>query len=80
MAAFLFLIMLTIDLIKDVLTRNVDRVFGYNTIANVLGKSKLYCHRICDFCKCFGFYLLLFFIPKTNYMLGYFSLSILFFS
>jgi 4-hydroxybenzoate polyprenyltransferase len=42
MAAFLFLIMLTIDLIKDVLTSNVDRVFGYNTIANVFGKKVSY--------------------------------------
>jgi 4-hydroxybenzoate polyprenyltransferase len=42
MAIFLFLLMLTIDLIKDVLTKNVDKVFGYNTIANVFGKKTSY--------------------------------------
>ena len=42
MAIFLFLLMLTIELIKDVLTKNVDKVFGYNTIANVFGKKTSY--------------------------------------
>ena len=42
MAIFLFLLMLTIDLIKDVMTKNVDKVFGYNTIANVFGKKTSY--------------------------------------
>ena len=42
MAIFLFLLLLTIDLIKDVLTKNVDKVFGYNTIANVFGKKTSY--------------------------------------
>ena len=42
MAIFLFLLMLTIDLIKDVLTKNVDKVFGYNTIANVFDKKTSY--------------------------------------
>ena len=80
MAAFLFLIMLTIDLIKDVLTRNVDRVFGYNTIANVFGKNVSYIViGFVIFANVLVSILLLFFIPKTNYMLGYFSLSILFF-
>ncbi len=80
MAAFLFLIMLTIDLIKDVLTRNVDRVFGYNTIANVFGKKVSYIViGFVIFANVLVSILLLFFIPRTNYMLGYFSLSILFF-
>ena len=80
MAAFLFLIMLTIDLIKDVLTSNVDRVFGYNTIANVFGKKVSYIViGFVIFANVLVSILLLFFIPKTNYMLGYFSLSILFF-
>lgn len=39
MAIFLFLLMLTIDLIKDILTKNVDKVFGYQTIANVFEKK-----------------------------------------
>lgn len=42
MAIFLFLLMLTIDLIKDLLTKNVDKVFGYNTIANVFDKKTTY--------------------------------------
>ena len=42
MAIFLFLLMLTIDLIIDVLKKNVDKVFGYNTIANVFGKKTSY--------------------------------------
>lgn len=42
MAAFLFLILLTIDLIKDLLTKNVDKVFGYNTIANVFSKNNAF--------------------------------------
>lgn len=42
MAIFLFLLMLIIDLIKDVLTKNVDKVFGYNTIANVFDKKTSY--------------------------------------
>ncbi len=40
MAVFLFLILLAIDLIKDTLTRNADRVFGYRTLANTLGVEK----------------------------------------
>jgi len=36
-SVFLFLILLIIDIIKDVLTTNVDRIFGYHTIANVFG-------------------------------------------
>lgn len=42
MAIFLFLLMLTIDLIKDLLTKNVDKVFGYNTIANIFDKKTTY--------------------------------------
>lgn len=34
MAIFLFLILLVCDLIKDLLTKNADRIFGYVTLAN----------------------------------------------
>ncbi|CAA7196786.1 UbiA family prenyltransferase [Chryseobacterium potabilaquae] len=34
MAIFLFLILLCIDIVKDILTKNVDKAFGYNTIPN----------------------------------------------
>ena len=38
MAVFIFLMLLIIDIIKDTLTKNADRVFGYRTIANVFHK------------------------------------------
>lgn len=34
MAAFLFIILLCIDIVKDTLTRSVDKAFGYTTIPN----------------------------------------------
>lgn len=37
MAAFLFLILLIIDIIKDTLTKNADKIFGYTTIPNFFG-------------------------------------------
>jgi len=39
MAIFLFLILLCIDIVKDTLTKSVDKSFGYTTIPNYL-KSK----------------------------------------
>ncbi|MDR2207114.1 MAG: UbiA family prenyltransferase [Flavobacteriaceae bacterium] len=35
MALFLFLILLIIDILKDALTKNADKLFGYSTIPNV---------------------------------------------
>lgn len=37
MAVFLFLILLIMDILKDTLTRNADKVFGYATIPNYFG-------------------------------------------
>ena len=37
MASFLFLILLVIDVIKDTLTRNADKIFEYFTIPNYFG-------------------------------------------
>lgn len=37
MAVFLFLMMLIIDITKDLLTKNADKVFGYTTIPNFFG-------------------------------------------
>lgn len=37
MALFIFVILLLIDIIKDTLTKNADKIFGYNTIPNYLG-------------------------------------------
>lgn len=34
MAVFLFLILLCIDIVKDTLTKSVDKTFGYTTIPN----------------------------------------------
>lgn len=39
MAIFLFMILLTIDVIKDTLTKNADNIFGYTTIANYFGNN-----------------------------------------
>ncbi len=37
MAVFLFIILLMIDILKDVLTKNADKIFGYITIPNFFG-------------------------------------------
>ncbi len=34
MSLFLFFLLLVIDVVKDMITRNADRIFGYNTIPN----------------------------------------------
>lgn len=40
MALFIFLMLLIIDIVKDRLTKNADKVFGYQTIPNVLGRKR----------------------------------------
>ncbi|MGZ5188213.1 MAG: UbiA family prenyltransferase [Kaistella sp.] len=37
MAVFLFMILLMIDILKDILTKNADKIFGYTTIPNYFG-------------------------------------------
>lgn len=37
MAIFLFIILLIIDIVKDILTKNADKIFGYTTIPNYFG-------------------------------------------
>lgn len=39
MALFLFFILLIIDIIKDILTKNADKMFGYSTIPNCFRNS-----------------------------------------
>ncbi len=39
MAVFLFLILLLIDIIKDLLTKNADKIFGYTTLPNRFGNA-----------------------------------------
>lgn len=79
MAAFLFLMLLIIDLIKDLLTKNVDKVFGYGTIANVFGKKTSYIFiGILILLNTIVSGVLLRFIPLHNYMFIYFSASMFF--
>lgn len=79
MAAFLFLMLLIIDLIKDLLTRNVDKVFGYDTIANVFGKKISYLFiGILILLNSIVSGVLLRFIPTHNYMFIYFTASMFF--
>ena len=37
MAVFLFVMLLMIDIVKDILTKNADKIFGYTTIPNTFG-------------------------------------------
>lgn len=79
MAAFLFLIMLIIDLIKDLLTLHVDRIFGYQTIANVFGlKTSYLVIGVVIFVNAMVSLLIVDFLPQFNYLSWYFSLSIVF--
>jgi len=80
MAIFLFLLMLTIDLIKDVLTKNVDKVFGYNTIANVFGKKTSY-HTIAlvIFLNILVSSIIVYSYHQLNIFSWYFVISIFFF-
>ena len=39
MAVFLFLILYLIDIVKDTLTKNADKVFGYQTLPNFFGSK-----------------------------------------
>lgn len=79
MAAFLFLIMLIIDLIKDLLTRNVDKVFGYHTIANVFDvKASYLVIGGVIFLNAVVSLMIVDYLPQFNYLSWYFSLSIAF--
>lgn len=80
MAIFLFLLMLTIDLIKDILTKNVDKVFGYNTIANVFGKKTSY-HTIAlvIFLNILVSSIIVYSYHQLNIFSWYFVISIFFF-
>lgn len=37
MAVFLYVMLLMIDIVKDILTKNADKIFGYTTIPNTFG-------------------------------------------
>lgn len=79
MAAFLFLIMLIIDIIKDILTMKADKIFGYNTLANVFGKRiSFIVIEIIIFLNAVVSILIINFLPHFNYLSWYFSISIFF--
>lgn len=40
MAIFLFLVLLCVDIVKDMLTKSVDKTFGYTTIPNFFDVKK----------------------------------------
>lgn len=81
MAIFLFLLLLAIDIIKDLLTKNVDRVFNYQTLPNLLGRKYTYFTVL-------GILLsnivvsavIVVYTPSGNYLWAYFLLSALFFA
>jgi 4-hydroxybenzoate polyprenyltransferase len=80
MAAFLFLILLIIDLIKDILTMDVDKIFNYNTIANTFGKKVSYITiGIVLLLNALFSVLIVAHLPHINYLSWYFSLSVVFF-
>lgn len=80
MAIFLFLLMLTIDLIKDILTKNVDKVFGYNTIANVFGKkTSYYTIALVIFLNILVSSIIVYSYHQLNIFSWYFVISIFFF-
>ena len=80
MAAFLFLILLIIDLIKDILTMDVDKIFNYNTIANTFGKKVSYVSiGIVLLLNALVSVLIVAHLPHINYLSWYFSLSVVFF-
>lgn len=41
MAVFLFCLLLVIDMMKDTLTKNADKIFGYHTLANTFTKKQV---------------------------------------
>lgn len=80
MAFFLFFIMLAIDVVKDHLTLNVDKVFGYQTIANTWGKKTS--NRVAVMVLLVNMavsLLIVVYIPYFNYLSLYFILSMLIF-
>lgn len=47
MAAFLFLILLVVDIMKDTITKHADAIFGYQTLPNSLSKVQVNILVIC---------------------------------
>ena len=69
-----------IDLIKDILTMDVDKIFNYNTIANTFGKKISYITiGIVLLLNALFSVLIVAHLPHINYLSWYFSLSVVFF-
>lgn len=81
MAIFLFLLLLAIDIIKDLLTKNVDRVFNYQTLPNVIGRKYTYLTVLIILLANIGVSaVIVAYTPSGNYLWTYFLLSAVFFA
>lgn len=77
MAGFLFIILLIIDLLKDILTIRIDKVFNYKTLPNFIGIETS--SRIIIALMLVGAVissLTVTFLPVFNYLVMYYSLSV----
>lgn len=77
MALFLFVILLIIDILKDILTKHADRVFGYRTIPNFFGNKAA---RTVSVVLCFVLFLISMLIVNRNglhsFMMYYFAVGL----
>lgn len=81
MAVFLFLIMLAIDIIKDLLTKNVDSVFNYQTLPNLIGRRRTQFAVVGIFLLNIGVSaMIMYYAPNESYLWKYFFLSAIFFT
>lgn len=76
MAAFLFLILLIIDILKDILTIRPDTIFGYKTLPNILGLDVTkYSLVFLLLINAMVSFLIVFRIHQYNILVTYFALS-----
>ncbi len=77
MAMFLFLILLIVDIVKDILTLRPDTIFGYRTLPNVLGiKTTTIVLSILLIANAWVSFLVVKHISEHHLLVVYFSLSI----
>lgn len=77
MAMFLFLILLIVDILKDILTLRPDTIFGYRTLPNVLGiKATTIVLSILLIANAWISFLVVQHILEHHLLVVYFSLSI----
>lgn len=76
MAAFLFLLLWIIDIMKDILTMRPDKLFGYSTIPLKIGvKNTTIVISLLLVLNALVAYLVVVFAPRFNFVVIYFSLS-----